>query len=328
MADINLLAGGGTKGDKPDGARAPSDEETALHVPTPEPEPPAPKGGGFLSEVKPAAPAAEPPASILKQKIEPIAPPPPKPAPLRAPEPMVLKVPPPPPKPAPPMPPPKPPVPPPPKPPAPPPKPSEEKGGDTLRVSLITTGSEAGLSDLTVQRRLRAFMMIGILGLVLDGLIFGGLLYAKSSVEKRNMAAEKSVRDVDAVIAQKEKDLAPAREFQQMVKMAGLVLDNHTHWTQVLKLLEEDALPDVQFGSLSGAETGTLSFDVLARDYTTLAKQIIAFRQDPRVKRVAAGTASASYGENNLLTGAHSSMSLTIDPAVFKAVASASSTAP
>ena len=74
MDDINLLASGGQKDDKSGEDRRPSDEETALHVP--KPEPPAPKGGGFLSELKPAKAEPEAPPSLLKQKIEPVTPPP------------------------------------------------------------------------------------------------------------------------------------------------------------------------------------------------------------------------------------------------------------
>jgi len=185
------------------------------------------------------------------------------------------------------------------------------------------------MSEIALRRRLKTFLLIGALGIVLDGLIFGGLVYYRSVVEKRNSQAEQSVRDVDAQIAAREAKLAPVRDFQGLVKTAAIVLDNHEHWTEVLKLLEERALPNVQFGSLAGADTGTLSFEVRASDYTTLAKQIIAFRADPRVKKVVVGTASADFAENNLLKGTRTGMTLTVDPAIFdfkSAEASATST--
>ena len=321
MDEINLLSGAAAapKKDDKDKGHAPKEEEMTLHVPAPEPEFPAPdSAGGFLAALKAAKPAAEPPASIMSQKIEPLAAPKPAPKAPIAPPPAPLKmtVPPPPP--------------PPPRPPSPPQRPHEdEKNGGTLRVSLITTGAEAGFSDIALRRRLRTFALVGLLGLIVDGLIFGGLLYQKSVVEKRNGAAEQSVKDVDAQIAAREKDLAPVRDFQSLVKVEATVLDNHEHWTEVLRLLEDRALPDVQFGSLAGADTGTLSFEIFARDYTTLAKQIIAFRQDPRVLKVVTGSASADFGENNLLKGVRSEMTLSISPSVFKfnpAAASATAT--
>jgi len=186
-----------------------------------------------------------------------------------------------------------------------------------LRVSLITSGAGAAMSELALRRRLKTLLLIGVLGIVLDGMIYGGLAYYRYVVEKRNTKAEQSVRDIDAQIAEREAKLIPVRDFQGLVKTAGIVLANHEHWTQVLKLMEERALPNVQFGSLSGADTGTLSFEVRTSDYTSLAKQIIAFRQDPRVKKVTVGAASADFAENNLLKGARTSMTLQVDPAIF-----------
>jgi len=314
MDDINLLSSAGENKDGKSAsggdsaARAPKEEEMTLHVPAPEPEPRAERlAGDFLSAAKPATPASDIPASIFSQKIEPI------PVPLAPPKPpappsqrTVVPVPP---RPSAP-----------PKPPASskPPAPEDKNGSGTLRVSLITTGAGAGLSEIALRRRLRSFALIGLLGLVLVGLIFGGLLYQKSSVEKRNSAAEQQVQDIDGQIAAREKDLAPVRDFQQLVGMEAKVLENHAHWSGVLKLLEDSALPEVQFGSLAGADSGTLSFEVFARDYTTLAKQIIAFRQDPRILKASTGTASADFSENNLLKGVRAEMTLVVDPKVFK----------
>lgn len=299
MSDINFLSTPGAgKDEKASGGAKPLDDELALHIPEPVADAPAPK---ILLPPPPPKPTAPSP-SLLSQKVPTL---PPKPA---APRPL-----PPPPLP----PPPKPPVPPPPKPPPPPPPKLPEEKGDTLRVSLITSGAGAGMSEIGLRRRLRTFMLIGLLGIVLDGLIFGGLAYYRSVVEKRNSQAEQSVRDMDAQIAAREASLAPVRDFQGLVRAAAVVLDNHEHWTQVLKLLEERALPNVQFGSLAGADTGTLSFEVRATDYTTLAKQIIAFREDPRVLKVTVGTASADFAENNLLKGTRASMTLTVDPSIF-----------
>ncbi len=299
MSDINFLStpGAGGKDGKAAGGPKPLDDELALHIP----EPLAPEPAAKAPNLAAPKPAAEAPSSLLSQKVPTL---PPKPAAPKAPV-------------APP-PPPKPPAPPPPKPPMPPaPKPPEERGSDTLRVSLITSGAGAGMSELALRRRLKTFALIGLLGIVLDGLIYGGLVYYRSVVEKRNSQAEASVRDIDRRIAEREASLAPVRDFQGLARAAAAVLDNHQHWTQVLKLLEERALPNVQFGGLAGADTGTLSFEVRATDYTTLAKQIVAFREDARVRKVVVGTASADFAENNLLKGARASMTLTIDPAVF-----------
>lgn len=186
-----------------------------------------------------------------------------------------------------------------------------------MRVSLISAEGGATLSETGLRRRLKRFMMIGILGLALVGSIYGGLIYWRSVVESRSQEIEKTVQAIDARIAERQKALAPIQDFQALAKAADKVLRNHTHWTQVLKLLEERALPEVQFGSLAGAETGTLSFDVRARDYTTLAKQIVALREDPRVRKVSVAAASADFDENGLLKGARAAVTMGVDPTIF-----------
>lgn len=289
MADINLLASAGPspKDEKTSGQAKPLEDELKLHIPEPEPAPAEPQP--TPPPTKPA-PLPPPAAAPLKLSTNPAVPKPPAAPP---------------------------PAPPPPKPPEPPQPDAEEKGSGTLRVSLIASGAGAAMSEIALRRKLRALALVALLGVVLDGMIFGGLYYYRSVVERRNAQAEQGVRDVDALISAREKELAPVRDFQGLAKAAATVLDNHQHWTGVLKFLEERALPEVQFGGLSGADTGNLAFEVNARDYTTLGKQIIAFRQDPRVRKVTVGGVSASFAENNLLKGTRASMTLVVDPAIF-----------
>jgi len=341
MADINLLSSSEPKRDDKGKSTSRTGDDLTLHVPGPQPVAPKPAPTQGRPSAAPAKPAAEPSPSIFSQKLSSMGPPltptpPPKPpapptspklavpplAPRRAPTAPVR----PPSPPQPPMPP-KPPAPPaPPTPPA--PNPPEDRGSSgTLRVSLITSGAGAGFSELDLRRRLRNVALFAVLGLALDGLIFGGFLYAKSLVERRNANEEKSVQDIDSQIATRETALLPVWDFQQLVKTEADVLDDHEHWTQVLKLLEERAMPEAQFNNLAGADSGILTFQIIARDYTTLAKQFVSFKEDPRVSKATIGTASAEFGENGLLRGVTSSATLTIDPQIFK-FAAASNTAP
>lgn len=317
MTDINLLSDDEAKKKAvaAKSAKAPSEDETALHIPEPEkgtPAEPFRAASDLLNGLKElVAGKDEPPATIFNQKIEAAAPAPkamPKPAAPAAAE-------------APKPPPPAPSKPPLPKPAAPQAKPVSGKGeekGETLRVSLLTTGSTTGLTDLAVRERMRAFLLIVILALIVDGLIYGGLRYWRSQVVKRNETLARTVGDLDGLIAEAETKVKPAREFQQLARLAERALDNHLHWTRFLELLEDRALADVQFGSITISETGAAAFEVVARDYSTLGKQILAFRSDPRVKAAIISTASADFAENNLLRGARAAMSLTFDPAVFR----------
>lgn len=316
MADINLLSDDESKkkAGPAKAAKSPSEDETALHIPEPEKEAPSapPKtAAGLLNSLKGlVAGKDETPATIFNQKIEAVPTPA---APKAVPKPAVPavtaspKLPPPappPPKPSPPL--------------ANPPNGKDEEKGGVLRVSLLAAGATAGLTDLAVRERMRAFLLIVVLALVVDGLIYGGLRYWRSQVVKRNETLARTVGDLDGLIGEAEAKVKPAREFQQLARLAERALDNHLHWTRFLELLEDRALTDVQFGAITISETGAASFEVIARDYSTLGKQILSFRSDPRVKAAIISTASADFAENNLLRGARAAMSLTFDPAVFR----------
>jgi hypothetical protein len=317
MADIDFLSSQKTgKGDsqpkKPQKAAAPADE-FSMHVPEPQ-KPPEAKNAvdpglfGGLKELFPKTGPVSVPDDLLRTKLSatPAAEGPgaPKKPPLPPPPP-AMKVPPPPPPP-----PRQPPAPP--KPPQPPqkavPPPAPQKGGGTLRVSLISTGAGASMSDLTVRERLRAFLLVMVIALVVVAGIEGGILFYKSRVLGQQAGLENDLRDLDAKISDAERRTAPARNLQILMSNADKALKNHKHWTKMLKVVESLALPQVQFLNLAAGETGSMSMGIIAKDYTTLAKQIVLFGKDPRIKSYSYGAASGREG------GAGTNITLTVDP--------------
>lgn len=168
------------------------------------------------------------------------------------------------------------------------------KGGETLRVSLISVSGAVGLSELAVRARLRLLAIVAVSAILLDALVFGGLTYWRVQVEKQVAGEEASVRNLDQEIVQAEKAVRPARDLQALLKSADQVLANHRHWTQVLAMVEELAKPNVTFSSMSLSDAGTLTTSLTAPDFLTVAQQILALRADPRVKAVPFTGASKS----------------------------------
>lgn len=328
MADINFLSDGPKKDGESSakGAAPQPADDVAMHVPKPTaPEPKSAPGpdSGFLGGVSRMFAKPEPKddeaGRLFSQKLPPPAPapaPPVPPAPKPAPAPLKLAVP------APPPPtPPKPPGPP--KPPPPPPpknggKAPDPKGGGTLRVSLIAGAGGGGMTDMAVRERVRTFVLVAALGLVIDALIFGGLLYYKSRVVAQVQAAEGDIQNVDKAIIEGEAKVKDARSFQALTAAAKSVLEAHNHWTRLFALIEEVALAQVQFTNMSGAESGNVSADVLAADYTTLARQMQALQNDPRFTSVSVNTASAELGEGGIVRGVRSALAFSFDTEVIK----------
>ncbi len=311
MDDINFLSSGGSKKEEKPEKKPGATDEPAMHVPMAPPpgEKPSGKLSGLLGDLKePAAkPEADLPAGIFRQKIESV-PDIERPAP-------------------PPSPPPKPTAPP------PPPKaaaiptakpltkqaPPAKEAGSTLRVSLISTAAGASLTELTIRDRLRTFVLIIVLALVIDGLVYGGILYYKMQVIKRIQGIEAGVKDLDKEIAEGEALVKDAKRFQTLTGIAENVLKAHTHWTRLLALIEQLAEPQVQFVNLSGAESGSITSELIAKDYTTLARQLVALRQDPRVSKASIGTASSEVTAEGLIKGVRATLNMTVRPELFLA---------
>lgn len=310
MADIDFLSSAGKGEEDKKAGGKPADEDMQMHVPDPlqkevEDKPKKAlfkeeeeKGGGDLLHPKEPEVRVEPP----KPKAVP-APPPPKPV-----IPPPAKPTPPPPKP----PPPKPPAPP--KPPKPEPAKEPEKGGSTLRVSLL--GGEGGtvMTDLTLRSRMRTFVVVIILSLVVNGLIYGGILFYKSRVISNVQEITQGLEGLDSQIREAEKKVKPAQEFQKLTGLGEELLDNHVRWTRFLALLESLVLTDVQLLNLTGVESGNVTADMVARDFSTIGRQILALEENPDVASAEISAATAQYGESGLLLGANAGLSVRFNP--------------
>lgn len=157
---------------------------------------------------------------------------------------------------------------------------------DTLRVSLISSGGGAGLTELSVRDRLRKLLFVAVIALVVDGAIFGGILYYTSLVQKQVAGAQEGIKTLDAEIAQAEKDTQPARDLQTLLQGANDALKQHKHWTKVLAMLGQLAKPQVVFSGVTLGEAGTIATTITAPDYLTIAQQILVLRADSRIKSV------------------------------------------
>jgi len=139
------------------------------------------------------------------------------------------------------------------------------------------------LSNLVSKTNLWLALTISFLILVVLGYL--GLWSYKDSliIEKGNLE-----REIEGLTNQRNLETETNFiEIKDGIDDLKKILENLFYPSELFEMLEEIALPQVQFTDLNVdlSQTG-LSLDIEAIDYLTLAKQIVAFEQDLRIKKV------------------------------------------
>ncbi len=124
-------------------------------------------------------------------------------------------------------------------------------------------------------------------------------------------AQAKSAAASQRLLGQQQVVEEMGRAVQQVRAVAGL-LDRHVYWNRYFAWLESVTLPDVYYTGFMGDVAGTFTLNASARDYVTLAQQLVVLRADPRVVQVNVAEASRdSQGWVNFV------MTLTVSPSIF-----------
>lgn len=94
------------------------------------------------------------------------------------------------------------------------------------------------------------------------------------------------------------------------------LVSRHLYWTNVFKFLEENTLPNVSYSQFAGSGT-TVNLIGRATDYTTLARQILAFKTNSLVKDLKITNLNAQISGKGEVLGINFNLSLTFDPKIF-----------
>ncbi len=139
------------------------------------------------------------------------------------------------------------------------------------------------LNKLTSKTNLWLTLTIGFLLLVI-------LIYFGLAGYKNNLIEEKGNLEERIVELNNQRDLGMEANFIELktgIEDLRKVLENRLYSSKLFELLEEITLPRVQFTGLEAdLFQAKLSLKAEAADYPTLAKQVVIFEQDSRIKKV------------------------------------------
>lgn len=148
--------------------------------------------------------------------------------------------------------------------------------------------------------------------LFLVGIIWFGLLFYKNSIDKK---IESTKQEIESLSVQENKEIqTKIIDLEKNLKNVKNLLSQHIYSSKLLALLEKLTLLQVRWTDFNlKIESGLLSLKGQANNYSTLAKQILIFTQEPSFKEIK--TSGISLGQ---LGGVKFNMEINLNPEIFK----------
>lgn len=169
--------------------------------------------------------------------------------------------------------------------------------------SLVKLSVSGFLSKLTLAANLWLMLFVGFLILVI--LACFGLWGYKNSLNKEGENLEKRFEEL---VSQRDLEAeANFIELKEGIEDFKKFLSSRLYPSNLFEMLEELTLPQVQFIDLdANLSQAVIILETEVIDYQTLAKQIVAFEEDGRIKKI-------ELSEVNLKTSGRVGSSLSIE---------------
>ncbi len=166
------------------------------------------------------------------------------------------------------------------------------------------------IESLEPKKKLIIYAIVIVSSVLLVGLIYLGLNYYENNIIE-------DVEDIGQQINEVEDDIASLRSAQKQALLLKSqtdhiheVLDNQVHWSNFFEMLEKYTINEVQYqnfaGSFSRGSNPTFTLNAVGNTYTSVARQIMAFRDEAKDFVVSvvvnqAGLVKSETGENNYI---------------------------
>jgi len=199
-------------------------------------------------------------------------------------------------------------------------KPLEEKPVEFKKPSIEVTlmpKTEIKPEEMPLKKRLMIGLgIVTIFGCILGGLYLGLFFYEKN-FERKIKIIENEEKKLKEEIAVYEKDKKEAQELQERFQAMEKILSEHIYWTNFFEQLEKNTVSDVYYTDFMGSSNGAVSLSAVGKNYTSVAKQLVAFREADFVESVSITGATAQVGTAGEVTEVNFEIQLKVKPQVF-----------
>ncbi|MEK7103446.1 MAG: hypothetical protein AAB870_03825 [Patescibacteria group bacterium] len=158
-------------------------------------------------------------------------------------------------------------------------------------------------------------------GVALVALTYGGLYIYGYFTEQQLASTLQERQDLDNSIATIELHRAQLVQFQNTLENVKTLLDNHIHWTHFFTILEKNTVTDITYVSVVMSPEGKIRISGIAKDFTTLARQLRAFEDAKDVfASVSIPSGHAVLGQTGETIGVNFDASLILKPTILTAL--------
>jgi len=105
--------------------------------------------------------------------------------------------------------------------------------------------------------------------------------------------------------------------LSKKVEALSLLLKNHISWKDFLEKLEKETIPEVSYVDMAASTSGSVSISAVAKDYTSLARQMTVFQKVEWIKKLDITGASYSKDTDSADQGVSFDMTITVDKQIF-----------
>lgn len=164
-----------------------------------------------------------------------------------------------------------------------------------LDVNLLPEYAAASMRGLSAPLRLLRFAVVCVCFFTL---IYGAMVGYEAYYIFRTEIGQQRLQALNTEIlgyAELQQDVS---ETNDTLAALNDLLTNHIYWSNWFTFLEVHTLPNVYFTDLTGSNTGAISLEGVAEDYTAVTHQVNAFRAaGDEVQSVEVNTATRSSEE-------------------------------
>lgn len=137
------------------------------------------------------------------------------------------------------------------------------------------------------------------------------------SVKKQTAVLEARAERAMEWQNQKKNEVEAVQKISRVIMPAKTLLLTHPKWTKFFTFIEEATLPDVKFGTFAGDAKG-ITMTGNAKDYETIARQMISLRMSPLVRDLRVSGLGARVGPQGQMSGVDFTLAFALDESFLK----------